>query len=523
MTASLLREEHYVRSCLPTLIALAPILASVAPLRAAEPLTPQAMAQQIDRAVAAKLAEASLHPSAPASDAEFLRRVTLDLHGRVPSPEQVRSFLGDKNPGKRAQLVATLLADPRYGQSFALQWTERLVPYDPNADQRRFNPEPLTAWLTKQFNDNAPWDKLVYELLTATGPGSVSPAAIYLRGGHFGKKSLTANEMADSVSQLFLGNQIQCAQCHDHPYTEWKRTDYWGLAAFFRKVEPDGSGVTEQGRGKPPKLPDTAINAPAKFLDGPAVSLPDGPARPVLARWLVSPENPFFAKAAVNRVWHHFFGRGLVNPVNDMRPDNPGSHPELLKLLAEQFAAHDFDLRYLITAITSSQTYGRTSRSTAGNAEDHELYSHMTVRVLTGEQLYDSLILLVGDPGRPIAKVVTGRYSDKNRRGFTLFYNSDEESEPTDYPRGIPQALRSMNSPETHKNLAKLVEQLMATHTTPAAMIEALYVHLLARRPEAAEVQRMQQHLQQVGPDVRRGYQQVAWALLNSSEFVLNH
>src|SRR5688572_20539944 len=217
---------------------LVAFLAAVVPLKAAERLrlTPEELAQRIDQAVDQKLAEASIEASGPAGDAEFLRRLSLDLHGRTPSPNQARAFLDDKNPNKRAMLVKSLLADPRYGESFAIIWTELLVPYDPAADQRRFNTQPLTAWLTERFNANTPWDKLVYELVTADGTTSEAPATVYLRGGRFGPKGLTANEMADSVSQLFLGNQIQCAQCHNHPYTTWKQTDYWGLAALFLKV-----------------------------------------------------------------------------------------------------------------------------------------------------------------------------------------------------------------------------------------------------------------------------------------------
>ena len=296
-----------------------------------------------------------------------------------------------------------LLANPAYARHMADIWQrfwcrETQTMCDCN--------EPFEKWLEQSFKENKHWNVLVSDLLTASGVQEKNGAVTFFIAQQ------TADKMTDTVSKVFLGVQLQCAQCHNHPFTHWKQTEYWGMAAFFTKVRADNAkkadkmgnspGVTEgPGRGKGQKLPESAKIVPAKFFQGeqPKINNSD-PHRPVLAKWLTSAENPFFARAMVNRMWQQFFGRGIVNPVDDMHEGNAASHPEVLQKLAEQFAAHDFDLHYLIRAICLSQTYQRSSRPTEGNESDEALFSHMAIKALSPEQLFDSLTAIVGTDSR---------------------------------------------------------------------------------------------------------------------------
>src|SRR5262249_34854474 len=233
-------------------------------------------------------------------------------------------------------------------------WTNVMVKRESN--NRLLKSRPLLDWLAEGFNANKPWDKVVYELITATGEQDKNGAVTYFIGNP------TVDKMTDSVTRLFLGVRLECAQCHNHPFTNYKRDEYWGMAQFFMKVRLTANpqqaskkgispGIVEGGKAKGKKkgLPESARIVPARFLQGAQPKLnPAEPARPVLARWLVAPDNPFFARAMVNRMWAHFFGRGVVNPVDDMHADNPATHPELLAALAEQFKRNGFDVKYLV-------------------------------------------------------------------------------------------------------------------------------------------------------------------------------
>jgi len=313
-----------------------------------------AVAQFIDREVQQKLVTEKIKPSAVADDAEFLRRVYLDITGVVPPTDKARTFLDSKEPNKRAKLIDELLGSANYGKHQADTWQGLLLPK--SSDNRRMSTEPLTEWLEKEFNQNTPWNKLVNDLLTSTGTQDKNGAVTFFIANP------TADKMTDEVCKLFLGVQLQCAQCHNHPFTGWKQTEYWAMAAFFTKVSMNGNvknaakkGITLEisesgGRGKgKQKLPESAKIVPAKFLQGEQPKISDGsPARPVLTQWLTSGQNPFFAKAMVNRTWAQFFGRGLVNPIDDMHDGNPASHPALLQKLADEFVADNFDVKNLI-------------------------------------------------------------------------------------------------------------------------------------------------------------------------------
>ena len=445
----------------------------------------------------------------------------------IPPADKVTAFLESKDPSKRSKVIDELLADPRYGEHLAEVFIGLMVPRESN--NRRLDHKPLQNWLAEGFNKNTPVNQQVFDLLTSTGELGTNPAVGYFVANP------TVDKITDSVSRMFLGVQLQCAQCHNHPFTDYKQNEYWGMAAFFTKVQMNANpqaaakkGVTvsvfeSKTPGKGRKLPEGGKVVPAKFLQGdsPKIAVSE-PSRPVLAKWLTSAENPFFAKAMVNRVWHQAFGRGLVNPVDDMHEDNPATHPELLAAMAEQFKRSDFDLKYLVRAIYNSDTYQRTSRPTEENKADTVCYSHRLVRVLTPEQFYDSIIVALGRNAEKRANVEPKRGPPiTGRDNFTNFFRIEEGANALEYQIGIPQALRLMNAPQMN-NTVDTVKRAVAGTKSPAEAIERLFLQTLSRRPTAREVERFTAHVAQASSP-QTGYGDVLWALMNSSEFAFNH
>jgi hypothetical protein len=533
------------------------------------------LAKLVDAAIDARVQEEQAREAPQADDAEFLRRVYLDLTGHVPPTDKALAFLDSRDPAKRARLIDELLASPAYGKHLADLWDGLLVPH--TSDNRRVRGEPLVKWLEESFNTNKPWDAMVRELITASGKQDENGAITFFLANP------TADKATDATSRLFLGVQLQCAQCHDHPFTAWKQTEYWGMAAFFLKVQPDmgkpknikdgvipsvseGANVRRQG------LPDSAKMVPAKFLGGATASLNKSePYRPVLADWLTSPKNPYFSKAMVNRTWAQLFGRGIVNPVDDMHEGNAPSHPQLLADLADQFAANEFDLKNLTRALCLTRAYQRTSKPTSGSGEAApELFARMAVKVLTPEQLFDSLSMVVRQPGmsgptqpvvqqqtpaRPAfqfgkngpgkalaqakaqraqaqAKLDADSKSPANtqpkpmplppgmRANFVTFFRPDDGADPTEYQAGIPQALRLMNSPQINGAIAG--SPVTRPGRNAPETIEHIYVAALARRPNQRELERAGAYVRKQTGDPHQAYTDLLWALLNSSEFTLN-
>jgi len=496
---------------------------------AGQKLTTAALAKIIDQEINRRLQEEKIPVSAKTEDAEFLRRVYLYLVGVIPPAEKVKAFLDSKDANKRAKVVEELLTDARYGKAMAEVWTNVMVPRESN--NRRLDASPLQQWMSAQFNANKPWDKLVYELVTASGPIDQNGAVTYFVGNP------TPDKITDSVTKLFLGVQLQCAQCHNHPFTGWKQNEYWAMAAFFMKTKMNANPqqaakkgvvitVSESPSlkfGKKKGLPEGAKIVPAKFLQGEQPKMnPSGPDRPVLAAWMTSPKNQFFARALVNKMWHHFFGRGLVNPIDDMHAENPASHPELLSALAEQFTTNGFDVKYLIRAIVNSDAYQRSSRPNKGNEADTELFSRAAVRVMTPEQLYDSLATVVGNFRKAdLGKNKVGKKGPGNPRDqFINFFRIDEGADPLEYQVGIPQALRLMNAPQLNTSAA-LIDQATKAGT-PAQAIDILYMATVSRHPDADELARLTSYAGKQS-SLRTALSDILWALLNSGEFTTNH
>ncbi len=495
------------------------------------------IAKIIDEEVDKRMVDEGYKPSPRSDDAEFLRRIYLDLVGVIPSAEKVDSFLSDTDSKKREKVIDELLADPRFGKFLAETWTNLLLPRESN--NRLLDQSPLLQWLAKDFNDGVPLNKIVFDLVTASGTTEENGAATYFVANP------TVDKITDNVSRMFLGVQLQCAQCHNHPFTDWKQTEYWGMAAFFMKTKPTilpqmaakkgvSPGVAETN--KPNKavekkfpLPDSAKIVPAKFLQGETPRLaPSEPYRPVLAKWMTAPSNPFFARAMVNRFWYQLFGRGLVNPVDDMHQDNPPSHPELLAALTEQFKSSNFDLKHLLRAICNSETYQRTSKPTEDNKSDERFLSHRVVRVLSPEQFFDSLVTVVGGGFVKKAEQKAFAAGKKGpagpRQNFVNFFRVDEGADPLEYQVGIPQALRLMNFGPFNNTTETVITSTKEGNGVPAKVIERLYLHALSRTPTAEETERMLQFMRKQGNDPpRAAYGDMLWALVNSSEFAVNH
>lgn len=514
--------------------ALVTALAVVSSFEAAEKTTREAkkpdaaaVAKRIDAAINARLAAEKVTPASRASDAEFLRRVSLDITGVIPTADKAASFLDSTDPNKRARLIDELLASPQYGRHQADIWQRLMLPRE--SDNRRLQPAPLVKWLEESFNANKPWDQMVRDILTATGPQDKNGAVTYFLANQ------SVDKITDSVSKLFLGVQLQCAQCHNHPFTTYKQNDYWAMAAFFTKVRADNvnraakngdsPGLNESGKGRAPRLPESAKTVPARFLQGEQPALKSSePYRPVLAAWVTSPSNKFFARAMVNRTWAQLFGRGLVHPVDDMHEGNTPSHPELLQDLTSAFVASGFDLKFLIRAICNSETYQRSSKPAGDTPVDERLFASMAVKPMTAEQLYDSLTGILGTArpqGQRPNKPAQNRLGAGPREQFVAFFQADENAGPTEYTAGIPQVLRLMNSAQMNNSQA-VVNAAARSQSTPAKVVEYLYLATLSRRPTAEEAARLDAYLKKKG-DARAAYGDILWALLNSSEFALNH
>jgi hypothetical protein len=528
------------------LVSAVPTLKAVPPAGDA-----QALAVRIDQLVAAGWAKARAEPAPLAEDAEFLRRVYLDLIGRIPTVREARDFLADTAPDKRARLVDRLLDSHGYVNHFLNVWRDLLVPEVNSSLQLRVQAAGFDAWLRKQLTDNIPYDVMVRELLTAplqVQPGR--PAALAASGepsplAFYTAKEVKPENLAAATSRLFLGIKLECAQCHNHPFAEWKRDQFWSFAAFFAGLQRQGPpNFPIPGRERVDlrelTIPGTPKTVQASFLDGakPQWKARVG-ARVTLAEWLTSADNPYFARAAVNRTWGYFFGTGLIDPVDDMAGgETTCSHPELLDELARAFAVHRFDVKFLIRAITASKAYQLTSASTHKSQDDPRLFARMAIKGLTGGQLYDSLATATGwepmGPGNPRANPLA---VNGPREQFLARFNNTGDK-VTGAQTSILHALTLMNGrltgDATHlERSVTLTAVLDAPFLDTPGRVETLYLAALARQPTARETERVAKFLDaalasaETKADRDQKYKQaladVFWALLNSGEFFLNH
>jgi hypothetical protein len=496
------------------------------------------LAEQIDRLLGERWTEAKIQPAPPADDAEYLRRVHLDLVGKIPTSAEARKFLDDARPEKRARLVETLLQSPAYLTRATETYRAMLLPEAETDTQVRNLTPTFDAWLRKLVAEEAGYDRIVREVLTVRlgglgrrGGNALDPRAVPSPLAYYVAKDAKPENLAAGASRTFLGVRLECAQCHNHPFDHWRREQFWGLAAFFAGVSKQGK---DEGHGAIREIADRreiAISGTnqivkAAFLDD---KKPEWArrmtGRELLAEWVTAPDNPYFARAAVNRVWARFFGTGIVEPVDDLRDDNPPSHPELLDLLATQFRSHGYDLKFLLRAITATKAYGLTSAVGGTDLASENLFAAMPVRTLSPGQLYETLAQATGlgsETGMPY-----NGFSSKEQF-IELFANRDEK--PTEGQTTILQALALMNGPlmasvtslEASSTLAAVAE---APYLDTPGQIETLYLAVLTRRPRSDELERLVRYVERGGPSGNRSkaLADVFWALLNSPELRFNH
>jgi hypothetical protein len=409
------------------------------------------------------------------------------------------------------------------------------------AQERQVDRRALEAWVRRQFLDDRPWDKVVYDLVTAKGNNKENGAVNFpLAHMEFGAVPLTS-----VTTRLFLGKQIQCTQCHDHPSNDWKQADFWGINAFFKGMrrrdvrKADATGAEVYDHTELTDEPTEAFSqfdrrnglvgiAFPRFLDGRKISQgTDVDRRVELGKMIADPKNEALAKAFVNRMWGHYMGRGIVHPVDDFGPHNPPSHPELLDRLAGEFMKSGYDVKALVRWICNSQAYQLSSVMTRENEKDETLFSHMTLKPMTPEQLFDSLLTATaaqkagGDKGAE-------RTRDQWLRQFIFTFANDEEGEGSSFQGTIPQALMMMNGELMEKAtggkpgsyLADLYDEARTRPSPVEYMVNNLYLAALSRRPSRTELSQTAGFLNSY-PDTIYVLQDLFWALLNSNEFVL--
>jgi hypothetical protein len=513
-------------------------------------LSAKELAAEIDRHIGAKLAKNKITSAPAATDTEFLRRVYLDLGGRIPKVADIQLFLDRKAADKRGQVIDELLGSPLFADHYSNTLRVIMIPQQ-SSPQFSFLGRNFQNWLVEQIRNDVPYDKLVYEILTVNTsappkPGTPGAPAYYAPNNNgpfafFQANQNKAENLAAATTRTFLGVRLECAQCHDHPFTDWKKNQFWEFAAFFSntggvlpgspvKIQlPEGAQPPQPAAKKPSIIiPGTGKTVFARYLDGkdPEFRAAVHP-RVTLAEWLTARENPYFARTTANRVWGHFFGIGLIDPVDDEpSKDNPPSHPELLKLLTEQLVAHNFDVKYLMRAIALSQTYQRTSRLSDDSQKDARLFAKMTVRGMTAEQLFDSLIQSTNFPEPNLPQVY---YTQNSARAKFVadFANTDN---PTETTTSILQALKMMNG----KFIADATG-LQSSHTLAAlaetpfldaeGKVRVLFLSTVSRQPTDSELNQLTTYVNSGGPrnDPNAALGDIYWALLNSSEFRLNH
>ena len=484
----------------------------------------------IDGLVGKKLAKLNVAPSGLCADDEFLRRVTLDLSGSLPTADEVRAFLADKSADKRAKRVDELLKRPEFADLMAKRWADIL-----RVDRQALGHERAHAyyqWVRDAFAENKPFDAFARELLTAEGPLKEVPAA------NFFKVVTKPGEAASTLSQVFLGVRIACAECHHHPADRWTQTDYTGMVSFFTPLAVKGSGPSEvlvAGGDPISKHPRTGESVFAYALGTPMPKAnPTGDRRAVLAGWMTDPKNPYFARNLANRVWAMLLGRGIVEPVDDVRATNPPSNPELLDGLAAFVVEKKFDVRALVRVICASRTYQTSSAPNASNEKDELNFSRALFKRPDAEVLLDIISQVTGVaeryPGMPAGTKAIQLWDSKAKHDFLRLFGRPQRATACECERNTEpstgQVLNLLNSPDLQKKLAHVtgaVAKLVRAEVDDAKVAEELYLRLFGRFPTAKERDSAVAYLARKPNDRRNAAEDLTWAMLNSLEFQFNH
>lgn len=485
----------------------------------------------IDTLNHAKLRKLRIIPSGVCSDEEFLRRVFIDITGTIPTVEDHDLFVADTDPLKREKLVDQLLQRKEFVDIWVMKWAELL---QVRTIANRVEKKPMLAyynWLKEKIASNTPTDKMVQELLGSRGGSFASPAINYYQ------TETETLKTAENVAQVFMGMRIQCAQCHNHPFDRWTMDDYYSFAAFFSQIgrktgeDPRETIVFNSGGGEVKHLVDGRVMKP-KFLGGAEPDLAGRDRREVLAQWLASPDNPYFAKNLANIVWAHFFGRGIIHEVDDVRISNPAVNPELLDELGKKFTEYNYDFRKLVRDICTSRTYQLSTATNETNESDHRNFAHTELRRIRAEVMLDciSIVTTTQDkfPGLPVgARAV--QIADGNTATYflTTFGRASREtvcSCEVKMEPNLSQALHLLNGDTTNAKIQQggLIAARLKEGKTPPEIITELYLRCFSRVPNDQELASLvaivgeQQNSQESLEDV-------FWSMLNSREFLFNH
>jgi hypothetical protein len=504
----------------------------------------------IDDHVFAKLAALNIEPSGLSDDAEFCRRVYLDAIGTLPTPDEVRAFLADRREDRRARLIDALLERPE----FVDQWALFLGDLFQNRKERDHDVRGAKGvrsfhdWLRKQVSANRPWDGLARDVLTVSGKSDANPAVGYyvVTVGEHGEPH--RSEVVASVAQSFLGTRVGCAQCHNHPLEKYTQDDYYHFAAFFSRIKLERKdpkqgpttlvvGTRDANQAKQPvgvSQPRTGQFMKPQPLDRSAVDVkPGDDPRARLAAWVTDPKNEYFSGAMVNRIWRHYLGVGLVEPVDDLRTSNPPSNPELWAALNKEFVGHKFDMKHLMRVILNSRTYQLTSATKAGNATDARFYSHYYARRLPAEVLLDAISQGTGVPdsfpGYP-AGMRAMQLPDPTLKSYflTLFGRSERVTACACERSGevtMPQLLHLQNGDDVTQKIRAgdgRLAALLKEKQSDAQVTEELFLATLSRAPSAKETAAVAKALADGGAR-DEVFRDLFWALLNSKEFTFNH
>ncbi len=481
----------------------------------------------IDRHVNAHLKKLNLRPSEGCDDATFLRRASLDIIGTLPTADEARRFLADKASDKRAQLVESLLKRPEFADFWALKWADLL-----RVDRQKLGQRDAYAyyrWIREQFAGNRPLDQFARALLTAEGPLDDAPA------GHFYKVVTRPGDMANAVSQVFFGIRLACAECHHHPFDRWSQTDYYGMSGLFAQVSirKGALGETLLAEGNPAtKHPRTGETVLPHALDA-EPSKDAGDRRRALAEWFTAPENPWFARNLANRLAAHFLGRGVIEPVDDVRATNPPGNPALLDALARVVTDSRFDLKQFIRTLAASRTYQLSATPNDTNAQDEQNYSRALFKRLPAEVLFDAVCQVTGVPekfdGVPSGTRAIQLWDSQTQHYFLKLFGRPVRVTACECERNseasIAQVLHLLNSPNLQSKLSHAngqLARLVASHPDNAKLADELYLTFFSRMPTATERQLVAKHLA-ASPDRQQGVEDYAWSLLNAVEFVFNH
>lgn len=488
----------------------------------------------IDEHVFAQFKQLGLPPSKLCDDATFLRRVSIDIAGRLPTAEEAERFLADTSPNKRDRVVDDLLAGTAYADYFANKWSAIL------RNKRRMDTHArgtylFHSWIRQSLHENKPYDQFVREIIAASGEIGENPPVVWYR------EVKDSVQQLEDTAQLFLGMRMQCAHCHHHPFEKWSQQDYFGFNAFFSRVGRKAGNQPGEERIFHQRGPAQAVNSktgqPVKptGLDAQPMELsPDEDPRHALVDWMARPDNKFFAAALVNRYWKHFFGRGIVDPEDDMRVTNPPSNPELLEALSQHFIQSGFNLKLLVRTICTSSTYQLSAEPNDYNANDKQSFSRYYPKRLNAEVLLDAIDSVTGSPtkfnGLPEGtRAVQLPDTNVNSYFLQVFGRPDGASACECERSGeanLAQSLHLLNSSDVQNKLTNgngRAAQLAGNKDLPhEKKIETLYLYAFARRPDASEIATAKAHIEKVKND-KQAYEDIVWALINTKEFLFNH